>query len=249
MIRRALSSPRRRRRLAWLSGVAAVVTGFVLVGIWTMDRGNVASTVPGTPQRVKPLPRTVRRSPAAIDDVRKVAERFIETAVYRRHLDVAWDLSAPVMHQGMTRKEWRTGDIPVTPFPANQVEMVKWKLDYSYPNVVALKVALLSKPHSSLTGLVGDLELQAVGRGQARHWLVDAWIPMGGGQALQRAISPLTSAATTKPAPHRLGGAWIFAPVGAIFFLILLIPVWLGVRGWHRQRSAMRAYTSSSRPS
>ena len=90
--------------------------------------------------------------------------------------------------------------------------------------------------------------MQAVGKGAHRRWLVDAWVPLGGGEDLKRAIQPLGSNQTINTQP-RLSSTWLLLPFVLIGGTILLLPIGLGLRGWRRQVRAQRAYSSSSRPS
>jgi hypothetical protein len=244
-----LSSPRFRRRLLRYGSVAAAVGIAVFVGIrWANTGAKLAKPSGGPVQRVPPTPRTVPLSPAARNQVSAIAEHFIQTAVYRRHLEQAWALAAPSMREGMTLAEWRTGNIPVVPYPAGDVAQIKWRLDYSFSRLIGMKVALVPKPHARHTGLVASLELQAVGTGAHRRWLVDAWVPLGGGEDLRRAIQPLGSNQTINNQP-RLSSTWLLLPFAIIGGTILLLPIGLGLRGWRRQVRAQRAYSSSSRPS
>jgi hypothetical protein len=244
-----LSSARFRRRLLRWGSVAAAVGILVFVGIrWANTGAKLAKPSGGPVQTVAPTPRTVRRSAAEMNRVRAVADRFISTAVYRRHLDEAWALAAPSLREGMTLSQWRTGNIPVVPYPANEVAQVKWRVAYSFPRLIGVKVDLIPKPNATRTGLVASMELTAYGSGAHRRWLVDAWVPLGGGQDLRTAIQPLGSNPTVSPDP-RLSAIWLILPFAIIGGAILLLPVGLGVRGWRRQLRAQRAYSSSSRPS
>lgn len=244
-----LSSPRFRRRLLRWGSVAAAAGILVFVGIrWANTADKLPKASGGPVQTVPPTPRTVRLTPAATNQVRAIAEHFIQTAVYRRHLDEAWALAAPSMREGMTLEQWRTGNIPVVPFQASDVAQIRWRLDYSFPRLVGMKIALITKAHAKHTGMVASMEMQSVGRGTHRRWLVDAWVPLGGGEDLTRAIEPPGSNQTINPQP-RLSSTWLLLPIGFIAGMILLLPIGLGVRGWRRQVRAQRAYSSSSRPS
>jgi hypothetical protein len=248
-MRRLLSSARFRRRLLRYGGLAAAVGVAVFVGIRYANTGTKLAKPSGGPvQTVPPAPKTVPLSQSAANQVRAIAEHFIQTAVYRRHLDEAWALAAPAMREGMTLREWRTGNIPVVPYPASDVAEVKWRVSYSFPRLVGMKVALVPKAHAKHTGLVASLEMQAVGRGAHKRWLVDAWVPLGGGEELRRAIEP-PGAQQTNANQARLSSTWLLLPFGLMAGMILMLPIGLGVRGWRRQQRAQRAYRSSSRPS
>ena len=247
---RLLSSARFRRRVVRWGGAAGVIVVAVLIGIRYANTGVKLEKPTGGPvQTVPPTPKTVRRSAAEMARVRGVAEHFIQTAVYRRHLDEAWALAAPSMRQGMTLSDWRTGDIPVVPYPAKDVADIKWRLDYSFKKLIGMKIAFVPKPGASQTGLVASMELTSYGSGAHRRWLVDAWVPLGGGQALRSAIrghgldQPVAS---TQP---RLSSTWLILPFAVIGGIMLALPIGLGVRGWRRHARAQRAYSSTSRPS
>jgi hypothetical protein len=244
-----LSSPRFRRRLLRWGSVAALAGICAFVGIrWANTGAKLAKPSGGPVQTVPPTPKTVPLSHAAQNRIEAIADHFIQTAVYRRNLDEAWTLAAPSMREGMTLSEWRTGNIPVVPYQASDVAEIKWRLDYSFPRLIGMKIALIPKQHAKHTGLVASMEMQAVGRGAHRRWLVDAWVPLGGGEDLRRAIEPLGADQTANTQP-RLGAGWLLLPLGLIGGAILLLPIGLGVRGWRRQVRAQRAYSSTSRPS
>ena len=64
---------------------------------------------------------------------RKVAGRFILTAVARQNLAESYALAHPELRQGMSKREWLTGNIPVVYYPAKQIETATFKVDESYP--------------------------------------------------------------------------------------------------------------------
>lgn len=57
-----------------------------------------------------------------------VASKFIDYAVVGKNLDRLWDLVAPELRAGITRKQWDSGELPVVPFP---VRNARCKLEYS----------------------------------------------------------------------------------------------------------------------
>ena len=115
-------------------------------------------------------------------------------------------------------------NIPVVPFPASDVAEIRWRLDYSFPRLIGMKIALVTKPHAKHTGMVASMEMQAVGPGAHRRWLVDAWVPLGGGEDLRRAIEPVGANQTVHtsraleldlaPAPDRAHRRHDPAPAG-----------------------------------
>ena len=79
-------------------------------------------------------------------EARKVAVRFLQTAVGRTELDAAWALATPELRSGVTLKEWRTGSLPIPPFPVQDLETTGFDVLESSKNKVLLQVLLVPKP-------------------------------------------------------------------------------------------------------
>ena len=127
---------------------------------------NKPAFQPSTPKTV-PVPKEARR----------VAGKFILTAVARKNLGESWTLAHPELKAGMTRREWLTGNIPVVPFRVESLDLAPFKVDWSYPNNVGLRVAMLPKKGSGAEPQIFFIELKAVGSGTSRRWLVSYWAP------------------------------------------------------------------------
>lgn len=241
-----LSSPRFRRRLLKLAVLAAVAAATATVSILFWDTGlKVQPTVTESGPAVVATPkRSVRLSKADHAAAISAAARFVETAVQRVSLDEAWELAGPQVRQELTREEWLTGNIPVVPYP---VDAARWKLDYSYADEVGLQVYVLPKRGQELRPMVFLMSLRAVGSGDERRWLVDAWTPAGGGgidsspPAGSRGTVPLQ---TIEPPKAPLGAVWLFLPV-ILLGGLLTIPLALGLRTRRRNRLAEAAHRAS----
>jgi hypothetical protein len=108
---------------------------------------------------------------------RRVAVRFIQTAVAREHLDEAWTLVGPNLRGGLSRKRWMTGENPVVPYPVDKLDVAPYKVDESYTTSALLEVALLPRKGSGVRAQVFFLELRKIGSGRASRWVVDNWVP------------------------------------------------------------------------
>jgi hypothetical protein len=244
-VRRFLSSPRRRRRALKVGIVLAVAALAAVLGLFFSNTGHRNET-PFTNEKVQvvaPNPETVKLSKADARDVLVVAAKFVSTAVLRNHTERSYDLSDTAFHQGLTRDQWKTGDIPVAPYSRSDLDVVKWRLDYSYKDRVGLKVYLQPKPTAKVGGLAYNVELHQVGPPKHRHWLVDYWTPAG-----QQGPAPSKAAAGSfdlapQPKPG-LGAVWLALPIGLILGLIVSVPIVLGIRGWRRRVRADRAYNA-----
>jgi hypothetical protein len=168
------SSPRFQRRLLWIGGsvLAAGVVTLIVTKVWTSPAPQPPPAVVGTVQRPthhKPVPL----DPAA----QQVGERFIETAVERQNLGESWTLVAPALRGGFTLARWKTGDIPVVPYPADTSNGARVKIEYSYKDRALLLILLEPTAGNKIKPQLFHLGLHAFGKGKNRHWLVDYWAP------------------------------------------------------------------------
>ena len=65
--------------------------------------------------------------------VHPVLAQFIRYAVAREDPSKAWDVAGPALRQGLTRKQWDRGSIPVVNYPAAHKGLGDWSyVKYSY---------------------------------------------------------------------------------------------------------------------
>ena len=86
----------------------------------------------------------------------------------------AGDISTAKVHAGLSRAQWMTGSIPVSPFPANAYGETRYKVEWSRSKNVTLLVQILP---TSPTSRSGDFFIQMVPHGKT--WLVDYFGPRG----------------------------------------------------------------------
>jgi hypothetical protein len=119
-------------------------------------------------------PKQVPFRTASRHAVRRLLARFVSTAVARCHVADSWELAGPSLREGMNRKQWRTGNIPVVPYPAAKHGQGAWDLvNYSYRNRVGLEVMLFPRRGSGYAMATADAE---VVRGKDGRWRVDYWM-------------------------------------------------------------------------
>ena len=171
-----LTSHRSRRRFQWISVAVLVVGVVVFAGVFFRDVGKPADTpLSNTPPQIAKKQKNVPLSREA----RHVAGRFILTAVARRNLAESWNLVDPSLKEGFTLAKWKTGAIPVVPYPVDSIDVSPFKVDYSYKDSALLEVALIPKEGAKVKPQLFFLRLRARGEGQGRHWFVDYWVPRG----------------------------------------------------------------------
>lgn len=221
----------------------ALAGGGAILGIFYANTGRpFEEHFSGSVQLVPPAPKPVPLSAKDHEAARIVAEHFIDTAVLRQHIDDSWELAAPVLRQGFTRAQWRSGNIPVVPFPANAVGGIKYRVDWSGVDHVYLKVAIVPKPTSLVDGQAYDMGLRRMSSPTGKQWKVDYWAATGIGSPSPAKRAKLPPAEAPKAG---IASGWIFLPIGLIAGLLLLIPIVLGVRGRYRVSRANRLYRST----
>ena len=159
------------RRTISLVSVLILVAGVVAFTVaWIGDTG----TSQETPLSNEPAQVFTPRKQVPLDgEARKVAGRFILTAVAREDLAESYDLTHPELRQGMSRKEWATGNIPVVYYPATKLETATFKVDESYANEAILEVALIPKNPEQVKPQIFFIGLKKTGA----KWQVNYWVP------------------------------------------------------------------------
>lgn len=123
-----LSSPRRRRRLAWLAGALGVIAAIaVLVALVPSHTGPVRGvrvaprapsfgpTTPGATPVHPETPAEARARVRAEETVRPLAAAFVDDLLRRRRLAQAYALLSPDLQQGASLHDWQTGRfLPLT---------------------------------------------------------------------------------------------------------------------------------------
>jgi hypothetical protein len=257
---RILTSPRWRRRLIKIAVVLAFIP-LAYIGVRLSTSGNPENANgPKVPNYVQP--KHSRFTPAEQRAVHPVLAQFIQYAVGREDPAKAWDVSGPDLKQGLTRKEWNAGKMPVVNYPAAHRGLGSWSyVKYSYGNTVGLEVFVFPKPGSGYSAMTADAE---VVKDHDGRWLVNYWMPerFHGPPALSaaqlkaakkqaRALakkSPSTRKTAAPATPRfnqpRASRAWLLLPVG-ILSMIILAPLMLLLAGWLRTRREARQSLST----
>jgi len=162
--------------------VTAVSATVLVVGVATFvatrpDPSPATNTVPIDPDYVVPEPKQAKLTqvPKA---ARKVAGEFILAATGREDMEKAWRITHADLKQGISKKEWLTGNIPVQYYPPNDIETASFSVDQVSAREVFLKVLVLPKKSSNVKPQVFAIGLRAAGKGAAKSWLVHYWAPV-----------------------------------------------------------------------
>ena len=179
--------------MPWVSALILVVGVVTFVIVYNVGGlRNTSKPVPTRPatgpvQQVKglgphvPLPK----------EAKLVAARWIIGAVGRTNLVESWQLTAPQLKKGFTLAQWKTGEIPVVPFPVGKSVGGIVRVNWSTKDDVSFEVTLV--PRKKSLGLKAQdffINLRNVGTGNDKHWLVYYWAP--------RAVPPIPDANETR---------------------------------------------------
>jgi hypothetical protein len=162
---------RKRRRLVLASAAVAILGAVVALFALFPDR-NPPPQVFDHGSAVDP--KTPIKAPLS-DEARRVAARFVLTAVARKDLAEAWTLSGPNVRGGLTRAQFLTGNNGVIPYPVAQQKIAPYRIDYSYTDSALIRIALTPRKGSVVRPKDFYLGLIKVGKGSLAHWLVNNW--------------------------------------------------------------------------
>jgi hypothetical protein len=172
----ALKRSRRLSRLfPWFSALILVagIVAFTIVHFGTNTAKPLESS--GAPARPVQVVRPDKSVPVPVS-AKLVAGKFILTAVQRKHLERAWPLVTNAIRQGMTHKQWMTGNIPVVPW-LGRIGTTPLKVDYSHAREIEFTIAILPAAGEKTRPDYFIMVLKKVGSGKKARWLVDQWVP------------------------------------------------------------------------
>lgn len=157
---------------AVLTGAAAAAVGLrPVAGRSDPDRAAAAAAAPAQPPSglCKPAPSGTTPSAAL-----KVTRLFLWRAVLRRRPACSYDLVTAEMHEGLTRRQWASGEIPVVAFPTGLpgkvgVHTMERSIE---PNLVTTWI-VLDAPDT------GARVFKLILVTRQGRWLVSQWSPMG----------------------------------------------------------------------
>jgi hypothetical protein len=243
-----LRSPRWRRRLGWSLSALAVAGGVTAIALlYPNSSERAAEEALGREQaKVYTPPKHIELTREQRAHLLATAANFVTHAVARRNVELAYDLTAPSLRGGLTRAQWRSGVIPVVPFP---VQEARWKLEFSDEDAIGLQVLLYPRARSGLKPELFNMELAARGKGEMQRFLVTSWSPSGvaSGPAPAQAsvgVGGVPNLGDSYDGQARLGSHWLLAPL-VLFALVPLIVIGFFARGWLRGRRAAAEYATS----
>lgn len=162
-----------RQRILFGASAALLFVGVIAFMQSRTDNGPAPIADP-TPGNVVPESE-IREGPNLTLDreVRRVAGRFLLTALARENPAESWRLAAPELRNSVTRKQWFAGDMPFAPFPMRSLETTGFQVIGKGPNEVLLQVFLVPKPNTQYEPIRYDMTLVK----RSGRWLVSFLLP------------------------------------------------------------------------
>lgn len=177
-----LNSPRFARRLFWVAAFIFVAGVVAFTVAYFGDSPEPAAQAPASGGAAAAPPEETGKPVPVSPEARKVAGQFIlwavDTGRTRANLAKAWNILHPALKEecGCTRTEWVQGNIPIQPYPIDELDTASFAVDESFEKRVVLQVALLPRDGSDVESQIFYIGLKKMGAGQGR-WLVDYWAP------------------------------------------------------------------------
>ena len=191
-----------------------------------------------------PAAASPRLSPADRAAITRSIDVFVNHAVKRVDAGAAFDVVAPEMRPGITRKQWAHSDIPVYPFPARGTTH-PWNILYVTKEEVGLELQLI--PRQGVKGqgpIIFHIYLRPVRSGR---WLVDSFMPvatlapLGAKKTKVRSVrdfSPGAQGDANNGSPSQLSKDWLLLPFGVIGLALVVLAGWAVFRGIRNRRLA-----------
>jgi hypothetical protein len=170
VVQSALSSRRFNKLLPWFAGGLLAIGVIVFLVAYF---GNTADTKETFSNKPASRPQVTKQVPL-VQAERVAVGRFILTAVARKNLDEAWNLSTANIRGGLTHKQWMTGDIPVVPLGVPIDKAAITRIISSTKNEAQINVVVLPKPNK--VGVQATLYVVVVKKVGGR-WLIDYALP------------------------------------------------------------------------
>jgi len=182
-------------------------------------------------------------TPAQRAAITQSIDTFVNHAVKRQNVGAAFDVVAPEMRPGITRRAWERsgGDLPVYPFPA-QGQTHPWNILYVTREEVGLELQLQPRKGSEQGPIIFHIYLRPVGK----RWLVDSFMPvatlapLGSGKSKVRSVrdfSPQVAGGVSLGGggPHQLSSIWLVVPFALVGAALVGLACW-GLTRFFRHR-------------
>ncbi|MFL5960222.1 MAG: hypothetical protein ACJ75G_08175 [Gaiellaceae bacterium] len=241
------SSPRLRRRLAWI-GIAVTLAGAIAAIVVLVPSPKAPSSAP--PKNAPPAQfatHSTRVSRAERRQIDATLDRFLRAGLDGSSPATAWHLAGPELKVGSTLRKWRAGTSPLPYFPTSQKAFHDWTPVDVGPHYVVFD-HLLVHPRKGSRTTARIFSGEVVKRGS--RWLVNRFYTIAVMQRPTKAgthqVGPNDYAAPGASAPSQTSGAalgkqWLLV-VGGLVGLALLFPLGFAIASAVRSRRRRKQY-------
>lgn len=256
-MRELLHSPRRRRRLGYALGIPLVAAALAAGGILMLPRADEdPPEVFGDRQAVNVAAgeKHTRLTRADRRKVNRAIDTVMNAGVKRENPMAVYDVVTPNLRNQATKTEWRQGEIPVYPYPAEGRKFHGWTVNFSLRNHLNVDLLVMPGKEKSRLGPVAlTLDLRKI----RNRWLVDGIFPVAtfaplppqgnrGPVISTYDLVPAAAGARPSGARSRLSYAYFVLPaviIGGGIASIFGFLVWRALR----DRRAQRRYLAQRR--
>jgi hypothetical protein len=248
-------SPRVRRRLKWVAIAGALAVAGILAGVLIPSKGpsNGAATGKNRPPAQLAVNTHQKLARADRRQIDGLLDRFIPAAVARENLDTAWALAGPEMRTASSLRDFRKGDLPVPAYPANEKNYHHWRaIDVERRSVVLNVLVHPKNPRKTGTWVFSIEVVKPKSRWLVNHiYTIAVMNPPVRPATVTHELGPadyLTPPPTSRTSTTATPSSHSFLlPVIAIFAIVLLIPLGLGVAALFRARRWRKTVRASGR--
>lgn len=239
-------SYRNRRRLVALSVVAVVAGGIATATVLLprgekVDRGTSGPPTPAPASTASLKPHPTHLTAADRAQLKSTIALFISSSVARRHPERSWPIIGPSLREGLTKKQWSTGNIPVVPFPVAGLDLLR--LEQVADEKALVEVMLAPTRQSHLPHKTFQIELRLQPRGPHR-WTISSWVPEGVSERVDTTPPAVAAAAAH---PRHFSAVWIIVLLSVFVAALILLPLGIFARDhvrFRRTRAQFRAPVS-----
>lgn len=243
-----LASPRRRRRLKWIS-LAAAIVGALVALVVVVRQPRQPNVNPGkNAPKAQVVSTSTHVRPADRRAITGVLDRFIPAALTRSSMRTAWNLSGPELTGGSTLRQWLHGTSPIPYYPVAGKNFGTWTTIDAGRDYVTFNL-LVHPQHGTKVKGAWVFSGEMIRRGS--HWLVNRLYtiallnpPTKSGRHEVGPADFAAGAPSSAPAAGthgRIGPEWL-AVIAGVIGLVILFPLGLGIAALLRNRRRRRQY-------
>lgn len=247
------SSPRARRKLAWLTTAAVLVAAGLAVAFLIPNHQAGAGKPAGNegPAQVA-ITTSTKLSAADRRQIDAVLDRFIPAGMERRDPALAWKLAGPEMKVSSTLAQWQRGTSPIPYYQPKEKTFHAWTTIDAGPRYVIFNLLL----HPLHPDRIGTYVFSGEVVKPDKQWLVNRLytiaIMNGPRYSTTHELGPADFAApgakgqgTPESVKHTVG----ILPIVLILALVILVPLGVVVGAFVRGRRWRRRVRSDARTS